>query len=70
MSVWGYYNNRPYNNLMKLLQALSKPGALVSGWTSAVLCFSAASGFWLAGERGRAICWTAIGVVEVVAIIW
>jgi hypothetical protein len=55
---------------MKILQMLSKPGALVSGWTSAILCFSAASGFWLAGERGRAICWTVIGVVEVVAIVW
>jgi hypothetical protein len=35
---------------MKLLEMLSRPGALVSGWTSAVLCFSAASGFWLAAE--------------------
>jgi len=26
-------------------------------WTSAILCFSAASGYWLAGERKRAICW-------------
>ena len=42
---------------MRLLKILSKPGALVSGWTSAILCFSAASGFWLAGERGKAICW-------------
>lgn len=55
---------------MKILETLSKPGALVSGWTSAVLCFSAASGFWLAGERGRAICWAVIGVVEVTAIVW
>jgi hypothetical protein len=54
---------------MKLLQMLSKPGALVSGWTSAILCFSAASGFWLAGERGRAIVWTVIGLVEVFAIV-
>jgi hypothetical protein len=56
--------------LMTLLKMLSKPGALVSGWTSAVLCFSAASGFWLAGERGRAICWTVIGAVEVIAIVF
>jgi hypothetical protein len=56
--------------LMRLLKMLSKPGALVSGWTSAVLCFSAASGFWLAGERGRAICWTVIGAVEVIAIVF
>ncbi|MGB9489313.1 MAG: hypothetical protein WCA92_02500 [Terriglobales bacterium] len=55
---------------MKLLGMISKPGALVSGWTSAVLCFSAASGFLLAREYGRAICWTVIGAVEVVAIIW
>jgi len=53
---------------MKILKMLSKPGALVSGWTIAILCFSAASGFWLAGERGRAIIWSVIGVVEVFAI--
>jgi len=55
---------------MKLLKILSKPGAWVSGWTSAILCFSAASGFWLAGERGKAICWTVLGAVEVLAIVW
>jgi len=55
---------------MKLLKILSKPGAWVSGWTSAVLCFSAASGFWLAGERGRAICWVALGVAEVLAMVF
>ena len=55
---------------MKFLEMISKPGALVSGWTSAILCFSAASGFWLAAERGRAICWAVIGTIEVVAIIW
>jgi hypothetical protein len=54
---------------MKILKMLSKPGALVSGWTSAILCFSAASGFWLAGEHGRAIVWTVIGVVEVLAMV-
>jgi hypothetical protein len=54
---------------MKLLKALSKPGAWVSGWTSAVLCFSAASGFWLAGERGRAYCWLALGTAEIAAIL-
>ena len=42
---------------MKILQMFSKPGALVSGWTSAFLCFSAAGGFWLSGEQKRAICW-------------
>ena len=55
---------------MKLLEAISKPGALVSGWTSAILRFSAASGFWLAGARGRAACWLVIGTIEVIAIAW
>ena len=54
---------------MKLLKMLSKPGAWASGWTSAFLCFSAASGYWLAGERGRAICWVTLGVIEVAAIV-
>jgi hypothetical protein len=55
---------------MKFLEMISKPGALVSGWTSAILCFSAASGFWLAGARGKAACWLVIGIVEVIAIAW
>ncbi len=55
---------------MKLLKILSKPAALTSGWTSAILCFSAATGFWLAGERRRAICWVALGAAEVTAIVW
>jgi hypothetical protein len=54
---------------MKLLKMLSKPTAWASGWTSAVLCFSAASGYWLAAERGRALCWVALGTVEVAAIV-
>jgi hypothetical protein len=54
---------------MKLLKMLSKPTAWASGWTSAALCFSAASGYWLAGQRGRAICWLALGTVEVAAIL-
>jgi hypothetical protein len=54
---------------MELLKMLSKPGAWVSGWTSAVLCFSAASVFWLAGKRGRAMCWVALGAAEVAAIL-
>jgi len=54
---------------MKLLELLSKPAALASGWTSAVLCFSAAIGFWLAGEHRRAVCWGALGAVEVAAIV-
>jgi len=54
---------------MELLKMLSKPAAWASGWTSAVLCFSAATGYCLAGERGRAVCWVALGAVKVVAIV-
>ena len=45
---------------MELLKMLSKPAAWASGWTSAALCFSAAMGYWLAGEHKRAICWGAL----------
>ena len=48
----------------KMLQLLSKPTAWASGWTSAIsaiLCFSAASGYWLAGEHRRATCWARKG---------
>lgn len=55
---------------MKLLRALSKPAAWGSGWTSAILCFSAATGYWLAGERRRAICWVVFGTAEVAAIVF
>jgi hypothetical protein len=55
---------------MRILKILSKPTAWASGWTSAVLCFSAASGFWLAGQRGKAICWAVLGMVEAVAMLW
>lgn len=48
---------------MDLLKTLSKPAAWGSGWTSAFVCFSAATGYWLAGERERALCWAALGVV-------
>jgi hypothetical protein len=54
---------------MKLLKIISKPAAWASGWSSAVLCFSAATGYWVADERGRAICWVTLGVVEVAAIV-
>jgi hypothetical protein len=54
---------------MKLLKMLSKPAAWGSGWTSAILCFSAATGYWLAGERRRSICWMVLGVIEVGAIV-
>ncbi len=53
----------------KLIRMLSKPAAWGSGWTSAILCLSAASGYWLAGERKRAIVWLALGVIEISAIV-
>ena len=49
--------------------SLSKPAAWASGWTSAVLRFSAATEYWLAGEHKRAICWGTLGAVEVAAIV-
>ena len=55
---------------MHILKMIAKPGAWASGWTSAVLCFSAASGFWLAGQRGKASVWVVLGVVEVIAVVW
>ena len=54
---------------MELLKMLSKPAAWASGWTSAILCFSAATGYWLAGEHRRAAFWVALGAVEVAAIV-
>ena len=61
--------NLEYYISMKLLKMLSKPAAWGSGWTSAILCFSAATGYWLAGERRRSICWIVLGVIEVGAIV-
>lgn len=52
-----------------ILKAISKPAAWGSGWTSAILCFSAASGYWIAGEHKRAICWIVLGTAEVGAIL-
>jgi hypothetical protein len=54
---------------MNILRIISKPAAWASGWTSAILCFSAASGFWLAGQRAKAIIWLILGVFEIAAII-
>ena len=54
---------------MDFLKMLSKPVAWGSGWTSATLCFSAATGYWLAGEHKRAMCWVVLGTVEVAAIV-
>ena len=53
----------------KLLRVLSKPAAWASGWTSAILCFSAATGYWVAGEHRRALCWVVLGAVEIAAIL-
>jgi hypothetical protein len=55
--------------LSKLIHLVSKPAAWASGWTSAILCFSAATGYWLSGEHRRAICWGVLGAVEVAAIV-
>jgi hypothetical protein len=52
-----------------ILKAISKPTAWESGWTSAILCFSAASGYWISGEHKRAICWIVLGTAEVGAIL-
>jgi hypothetical protein len=54
---------------MKFVKMLSKPAAWASGWTRAILCFSATGGYWLAGERRRAIYWAVLGAVEVGAIV-
>jgi len=54
---------------MKFLKMISKPAAWASGWSSAALCFSAATGYWIDGQRGRAMCWIALGAAEVVAIV-
>ena len=54
---------------MNFLKMMSKPAAWASGWTSALLCFSAATGYWLAGDHRRAIFWGVLGVVEVGAIV-
>lgn len=53
----------------KIIQVLSKATAWASGWTSAILCFSAAAGYLGAGEHRRAACWGVLGLVEVLAIV-
>jgi len=53
----------------KIIQVLSKPAAWASGWTSAILCFSAATGYLGAGEHRRAIAWVVLGLIEVLAIV-
>jgi hypothetical protein len=59
----------PYHVAMEVLRMLSKPAAWGSGSTSAFLCFSAALGYWFAGERTRAIVWIVLGVAEVAAMV-
>jgi len=52
-----------------MIKTIGKFGAWGSGWTSAALCFSAAVGYWISGQRGRAAFWAVFGVVEVSAIV-
>jgi hypothetical protein len=54
---------------MRFLELISRPAAMVSGSTSAILCFSAAMGFFLAGQQVRAIVWLVLGLAEVLAIV-
>lgn len=55
---------------MNVLTTIAKFGAWGSGWTSAILCFSAASGFWVSGSHKKAIVWVVLGAVEVCAVLW
>jgi hypothetical protein len=54
---------------MKILKFLAKPAGWASGSASAILCFSAAAGFYGAGEPRRAIFWAVLGVAEVAALL-
>jgi len=54
---------------MNVLKFIAKPAGWVSGSASAILCFSAAAGFYGAGEPKRAICWLILGVAEVAALL-
>jgi hypothetical protein len=58
------------SNPKEILKMLSKPAAWGSGWTSAILCFSAASGYWLSNEHRKAIFWVVFGIAEVTSILW
>jgi hypothetical protein len=55
---------------MNLFRTISKPAAWSSGWTSAILCFRAASGFWLAGQQAKAIIWVTLSAFEIAAIVF
>jgi hypothetical protein len=52
------------------LKVFAKFGAWGSGLTSAILCFSAAIGFWIDGQHKKSICWVVLGLVEVIAVLW
>jgi hypothetical protein len=55
---------------MEILKVIAKFGAWGSGWTSAILCFSAAAGFWVSGTPKKAIVWCVLGLVEIGAVLW
>jgi hypothetical protein len=55
---------------MNALEVIASIGGWASGWTSAVLCFSAAAGFWISGSHKKAIVWAVLGLIEVVAVLW
>jgi len=52
------------------LTMFARVGAWGSGLASAILCFSAASGFWIDGNHKKSICWLILGLAEVVAVVW
>jgi hypothetical protein len=55
---------------MEILKIISKPAALGSGWTSAILCFSAVSGCWSAAEHWKSVFWVIFGLAEVLTVVW
>jgi len=55
---------------LKLFKSFARVGAWGSGLTSAILCFSAATGFWIDGQHKKSIFWLVLGIAEVVAVFW
>jgi hypothetical protein len=55
---------------MHFLNTIAKWGAWGSGSVSAVLCFSAAAGFWVSRQHKKSICWIVLGIIEVLAVVW
>jgi len=55
---------------VNLVRSFAKLGAWGSGLTSAILCFSAAAGFWIDGQHKKSICWLVLGIFEVFAVVW